>query len=345
MSILPQLGHLAVLGSMLVVATLALRPSLNVSVPPPIDCGPRSIIPIDGWYGQTGNNLVQLTHAVTLAKTTRTPRLKVPPEEPEDHIGPVHQVFNLPEEIQLDVEEGDSWWERTFFCTCTAIPANFRSPCSARDPADEFEAGNEAKRLVMSEVMLPLIRPEFLECEDVHEKTLTIHGRYGDVGAGRMHDIGKYIQEQLYPCAFYHLLIDTYGFTRVMFLTQPGDDPGHPCIGNLRKRPDIKFETDTSLEGAVCNFVKATNLVAPMSTFSMTFIFANTQVQRIFTGALGTQHGVLQSFARRECLDESPEVFEYDIEDLAKVHTKADKVRYMTNPHLKMTPSTRRCLF
>jgi len=337
-----DLYRLAISASLLAVVSLGMRPLAVLHDDTQATCGADGIIPINGWYARIGNNLGQVRNAIILAKVTRTPRIRVPQKDGTLEPTLVNKVFKLPEELQVDVEEEDSWWSQHYECPCAPIEANFRNPCKFKKGVDEVATLNEASRKAMTEVVMPLAHPEFLECSAPDKTTLTIHGRYGDVGAFRAHEFGKFAQEQLYPCAFYNSLIDTFNFTRVVFLAEDRDRDDHPCIEELQSRKDITFDLDTSLEGAVCNFVKATNLVVPLSTFSKIFMYANLQSPRVFTTNVKS---VFQSLEASSCEEGVPEVYEYDIEDFTEVHKKQAKIDYMKNPNLKITSTPKRCLF
>lgn len=342
MSALAHFDRFAISAFLLAVVSPGMRPVNIFRDDAQATCGAGGVIPINGWYARVGNNLGQLRNAIILAKVTRTPRVRVPQKDGTLEPTDVGKIFTLPEELLVDVEEEDSWWSQMYECPCMPIEANFRNPCKVRDSVDPVAALNEASRKAMTEVILPLAHPEFLGCSAPSKATLTIHGRYGDVGAFRPHEFGKFAQEQLYPCAFYNTLIDTFKFTRVVFVAEDRDRDEHPCIEALRNRKDITLDVDTSLEGAVCNFVMATNLVVPLSTFSKIFMYGNLQSPRVFTTNVKS---VFQSLEASSCEAGVPEVYEYDIEDFTEVHTKQAKIDYMTNPHLKITPTPKRCLF
>merc|ERR1719469_143093 len=101
---------------------------------------------MEGWYQRIGNNLVQLVNAVTIAKATGTPVIRFPSAASGVESGGINVVLDLPAEIQVDVDEGESWWSRTFNCRCEAIPRDWHAPCAAKEKANESEASNEASR-------------------------------------------------------------------------------------------------------------------------------------------------------------------------------------------------------
>lgn len=308
--------------------------------------GGRSIV-VKKWNQRTGNNLVQITNAIMLAKWSRTPQVELPEQR-----GPSDEVFVLPKCIRVDVaEEGDDWWNRTFACVHATKDSYFDAPCRARDPDSEAAAWNTARSKVMLETLWPWVRHQFKECPEPDASTLTVHGRYGDCGAFRPGD--HFPEGKLYPCSFYDRLIDTYSFRRVLFLVEERDAEKHPCIGTLQRRQDtagdIALDVVTSFAGAVCNIAKASNLVIPLSTFSKTLVFANQRVSRIFTSkriiktkGLHMRIG-FQSFSGA-CQKGSAEVYEYDLQGLDQKHTKREKLRYMRSNKLNMTSSLKRCL-
>lgn len=305
---------------------------------------------MERWAGRIGNNVRQIVNAVVLAKWAHCPKVELPPTGLW-----LPTVLDVAGSINADVEEGETWWTRTFTCSCAENFTDLRflldTACAVRDPGAEVAAWSAVRRSIVLDLFWSKARPEYTNCTEPDQSTLTIHGRYGDVGPGGGVDRMQHLQAHLYPCSFYDHLIDAHNFNKVVFLLEEKDLKRHPCATWLPKRSDIRVQFVTTLAGAICNIVKASNLVVPRSSLSQTFVFANRNVSRVF-GAKDLRLSmkdeeayVVQPVAAEKCRLGSPEFFAYDIEGFAENHTGSAKIAYMTRRGLKVSVASKGCLF
>lgn len=307
------------------------------------------------WGGRLGNSIYQVVHVVTVALWNGIPLVHLPPDGARS-AKDLAQPLGLPARLKLDLRDREHWWIRDLSCAgCSGKNAAcWDLPCWPKNHGCYVAGWNSMYRHVLQTIIWPLAQQDYSNCSEPDEATLTIHGRYGDLGPFRKYDHGhngnSLPQRKLYPCIFYDVLIDTYKFERVIFTAQEEDASVHPCIATLRARLGLNFSLVTSLSGAVCNIVKASNFVAALSSLSMTMIYSNPRVSRIFSSAQeGNYH---LSFSRLSvsapaggCPGRSPSVYLYAFENFNHLVSGQAKLDYMNKQELRVTAYPRRCLF
>lgn len=233
---------------------------------------------IKWWFGELGNNLIQLAHAEYLSEKLNL------------------QIHTLSHKF-LDL---DSRYERI---DDKLIDDPHKSDRLANEPILLYEmksaesSNPEVKksflrgyfymydilplglnlkkyRNILREKILPLI-PYQVDPE-IDEETLVIHIRSGDIFA----DYGVHSGYVQPPFSFYLEIVNKFQFKKIVIVTQP--DRKNPCIEELhRLLPNVRIQTGSLIED-VSTILSARHLVTGLSSFSLTLAFCSRNIRNLY---------------------------------------------------------------
>ena len=226
---------------------------------------------ITHWAGQLGNHIIQLSNAIYLAERTFS-KVSYP-----DH--------SLLRSATFDFSKSDSPNPRLikgcFF---------YNDECLPYPLLYDYE-----RRAILRKYIVPLIFPSFMPDPRVSEKTLVINIRSGDVFRGDYESkeaifsgVSNYMQP---PLSFYQLIIEKYGFTDILIVTQP--DRKNPCIQGLMEwRSDIRIVEHQSPLDDLRILLSAKYLITAHSSFSWCAALMSSVLEVLFQPASFQVKGV-----------------------------------------------------
>lgn len=240
-------------------------------------------VTITKWSGRTGNNILQVTHAIAYAKRVGASQVVFPGFDENSYS--FLQLFSHPSVLRLPT---------------SAQPAEGQEApgCSNKEDMNPSGMWYQGKNVVckgttfmeLRQVLFEHIRPMFraalsqceMKPEDEHAaERLTIHLRSGDLFSER----AGHKQHKQPPCKFYDKVIETgldgKPFSKVLVVTE--NERTNPCLSLLLERhPDIvEVQSGTVLEDA-CSLLRARNLVTSFSTFSHMLGRMSTRLLRVY---------------------------------------------------------------
>mmetsp|Transcript_4622 Transcript_4622/g.12136 ORF Transcript_4622/g.12136 Transcript_4622/m.12136 type:complete len:355 (-) Transcript_4622:386-1450(-) len=228
-------------------------------------CCPRPVllkedVVVGDWYGRIGNNLIQVAHAIFVAKLSGKRSVTLPSSD-VDHFGvptPIGQMFKFPQ--RLDIELDEEFKSRASCSESTGF--YYLLACRGVVRADYTS--------VLRAYVLPHLAPEARgACEREASNTkheLVIHLRSGDA---MFRDPPHPQKSRFAPCAFFEAVADEaeVSFEGVRVITEP--DQKHPCLGFFREKNWNFTVQSESLVADGCAFMHADHLaVGAKSTFS-----------------------------------------------------------------------------
>lgn len=144
------------------------------------------------------------------------------------------------------------------------------------------------RRAIYQQQIRPLLLPSvWSACDpEAGEDSVVVHVRDGDVSN---HTAGSKSGHAQPPCAYYHHVISTgFGgrpFRRVR-LVHSGEVPQSPCVRGIVEKHGSRLVVDPdptpSLAKDTCLLLTARNLAVATSSFSMTAMMTNRDVQQLF---------------------------------------------------------------
>lgn len=227
---------------------------------------------ISKWYGRAGNNLAQLTAALTIANATKSVLL-----------APPHELFGMTKDEQVwDFRSKDCVAYQEEHPVTFSSVFFFRSQCKA--VGLDHMSLRDRRRTTTT-----LIAPKMpsLSLTPALDRRLVIHIRGGDVfqnaGSGR---VKWYAQP---PLAMYQRILTDGGYLTdrwpVLVLYE---DDRNPVVDALKSwlstaSAEVQFTNGTGIEQVVSTLVGATHLVTAVSTLSLYFgLLGATNLQRVF---------------------------------------------------------------
>ncbi|MBD2460529.1 hypothetical protein H6G89_05670 [Oscillatoria sp. FACHB-1407] len=229
---------------------------------------------INAWYGELGNNLIQIVHAEYLSqKTGLTIHL---PKHRYLNLEQSYRIHTISPSVPQDVDPGTTG---LFLADLRSHPGEvslrrelFRSFFYKYD-ISPFKPSLTEYRTLFQTKALPLISSR--ASQRVTDETLVIHMRSGDVFQKKPHP--AYVQP---PVSFYLKIIEEFNFTDILIVTQ--NDFRNPCIEHLKQLiPTVRVQAST-LEDDISAILSARNLVTAFSTFSIALAFASTQIKQLY---------------------------------------------------------------
>ncbi len=210
------------------------------------------LLRIQGWTGRLGNNLLQLSHAMSVAKHTQS--ILILPE---------HDFLNMDETghiIAYTSQPITSQWSDTFFDVPDSLGYQFSS---------------DSKRQALRS--LPDTFYNFTPDPKITDHTLVIHLRSGDVFSG---SVGNQFWQP--PTAFYRRIISSGAYDDIVIVTE--EKNMSPCAAQLvqdfaDKVKRIRIQTG-SLQEDINTLLSARNLVPSNSSFAFTLALASRHIKR-----------------------------------------------------------------
>lgn len=243
------------------------------------------------WYGQLGNNLLQLARTEFLAAKIKT-SISLPP----------HSFLDLEQDYQLhtaliDLPKIESSSTFNFFLadlrhlgkpTINLQESLLRNFYYQYDSYPySLSLGNW--RETLREKILPLL-PSQLDPR-ITDETLVIHIRSGDIFQTDWAAHAGYVQP---PISFYLEIIESSNFQEIVIVTQP--DLKNPCIHKLQQQfPYIRIQASSLMED-IRTILSARNLVTGQSTFSLALGFASSQIQHLYVPQFDLKPGYVKAF-------------------------------------------------
>ncbi|HEY9619258.1 MAG TPA: hypothetical protein V6C78_02770 [Crinalium sp.] len=250
----------------------------------------KKTIYIKSWFGELGNNLIQLVHAEFLSEKTNS-SLYVP-KHPLLQLESNYRFHRFTSDAPLD------WgcFTSTLFLadlknqvkpSINISTALFRNLFYRYDFFPFNPALTDYRRIFKTKIF-PLI-PYRLD-PSIHDETLVIHIRSGDAFKEKgVHS--AYVQP---PLSFYIKVIETYGYKDIVIVSQA--DLRNPCIEQLKHRiPTIKIQT-SSLEEDVSTILSARNLVVAFSTFSLSLAFSSPNIKQLHIPCFDVEKGYWRTY-------------------------------------------------
>lgn len=247
----------------------------------------ESVLRMQRWMGQTGNNVFQVLNAILLAACSqeRGVQIMLPPG------GPFRELFNtFPSIFQVDAQ---AW--RPSWCGCRQCDGY--EPDCIRVWGSFCKATFLERRRLVQTIFLPHLRiesPAIDTFDDRLQDVLTIHIRSGDV---------KYITPRFVassdprsdhmqpPCAYYRSVIDRgrggRRFSRARIVAEDGN---HPCIAEMMARRDLDVQLQSAtIAHDVRTLSQAANLAMSRSAFAGLALLFNQNLRRLFQ-LVGVEH-------------------------------------------------------
>src|SRR5579883_4064 len=248
---------------------------------------------VRAWFGDLGNNLIQLANAEHLSEIIGL-----------DVYCPRHSFLEVEKNYLIHEIPSDKFLTDTKSLSYVWYIDHLQNNIN---PSELFPVKEQSSllryyyyyfdtlpflprlthyRQILKNKLLPLI-PHQLD-RSITDETLVIHIRSGDIfGDVSIHQ--AYIQP---PLSFYLKIIETFDFKDIVIVTQ--DDFRNPCIAELKQlMPEIRIQA-SSLEEDVSTILSARNLVVGISTFSLSLGFASTQIKRLYVPQFDIKKGYLR---------------------------------------------------
>jgi hypothetical protein len=270
-----------------------------------------------------GNNLIQIAHAIFLAKLSGKPSVTLPNSD-FDHFGnptPIGQMFKLPP--SLDVEPDDEFRSRVRCSESMAF--YYLLSCQGVRRADYAD--------VLQTYVLPHLTKEARgACEremsnSKHE--LVIHLRSGDA---MFSDPPHPQKSRFAPCAFFEAVADEakVSFEGVRVITEP--DRKHPCLGFFKEKGwNITVQSESvAVDG--CAFMHAGHLAfGAKSTLSSTMSLLNPHPVTLYDPFHCHKRGGPQDAGRQHCSGNgaSSTRVDYCIDKIDQVRMQAERTQWM----------------
>jgi len=246
------------------------------------------------WFGDLGNNLIQITHIKYLSEQIRSP-FYLPQHkflEIEKNY-PIHSL--VPEEITYKDSSTSTLLLNDLKTHVKNITKSHRFSILRsfyyQYDVSPFTLNLADYRRILKNQIFPLIPcQEGFLVSSVNDDTLVIHIRSGDIFNDHgVHD--AYIQP---PVSFYEKIINEFNFKDVLIVTQK--DLRNPCIARLKELfPNIRIQASSLLED-VNTILNARNLVTAMSTFSLSLGFASNKIKRLYVPQFQVKRGYWRTF-------------------------------------------------
>ncbi|MBR8826989.1 MAG: tetratricopeptide repeat protein [Gomphosphaeria aponina SAG 52.96 = DSM 107014] len=209
---------------------------------------------ITEWYGRTGNNLIQLAHALYIAETTQS-EILTPPHE----LIKLHQrnyKFDLTDNQKLCREK-------------------LKGKFYYRSDSFKFKLSNQDYQRIFQQYLLKLI--PFTPDNNLTKDTLVIHIRSGDI----LHEDSwvhpAYTQP---PLIYYKKIIQDNDYQDIVIVTEK--DKRNPCINALKEwLPSIKIQTGT-FEEDISTILSAKNLVIGMGSFALVLAMMSQNINILY---------------------------------------------------------------
>jgi len=286
-------------------------------------CCPRPVllkddVVIGDWYGRIGNNLIQVAHAIFVAKLSGKLSVTVPNSD-SDHFGvstPIGQMFNFPK--RLDIEPDEEFKSRVSCSESSGF--YYLLTCQGVGRADYTNA--------LRTYVLPHLTGEARgTCEREASSTkheLVIHLRSGDA---MFRDPPHPQKSRFAPCGFFEAVADEakVSFEGVRVITEP--DRKHPCLSFFREKNWNFTVQSESLVADGCAFMHAGHLaMGAKSTFSETLSLFNPNPVTLYDPLHCHKKKGAQQCPKSGT---SSTRVDYCIDEIEKVRMTVDRTKWM----------------